>query len=256
MGAGHAHALYVHGHSPVHRLAPEVKLAAAVTFVFGVALTPREAVWAFAVHALVVAAVIAVSGIPVSFVLARITVVAPFIVFALLIPFIGSGERVDVLGIALSRDGLWSTWNIVGKATLGATVSVLLSGTTEIPELLKGMNRLRVPATLTMIAAFMIRYLELLATELRRTRIAMTARGYDPRWLWQIRPLAASAGALFIRSYERGERVHAAMLARGYSGRMPADPSDRRATAAEWSLASLFPLAAWAAAAVAIGTAP
>ena len=33
--------------------------------------------------------------------------------------------------------------------------------------------------------------------------------------------LARSAGALFIRSFERGERVHLAMLSRGYTGRMP-----------------------------------
>ena len=49
----------------------------------------------------------------------------------------------------------------------------------------------------------------------------MTARGYDPSWIAQIRPLATAAGALFIRSYERGERVHQAMLARGFVGEFP-----------------------------------
>jgi cobalt/nickel transport system permease protein len=51
MGAGHAHALYVHEHSPIHRLAPEAKLVAAFLFVFAVAVTSREAVWAFLVYA-------------------------------------------------------------------------------------------------------------------------------------------------------------------------------------------------------------
>jgi cobalt/nickel transport system permease protein len=67
----------------------------------------------------------------------------------------------------------------------------------------------------------MIRYLELISDELGRMRIAMTSRGYDPRWITQARPIAASAGALFIRTYERGERVHAAMVARGFTGEMP-----------------------------------
>ncbi len=40
----------------------------------------------------------------------------------------------------------------------------------------------------------MIRYLEVIAGEMRRTRIAMTARGYDPSWIAQIRPLATAAG--------------------------------------------------------------
>lgn len=221
MGAGHAHPLYVHGHSPVHRLPPEVKLAAAVAFVFAVAVTPREAVWAFGLDAAALVVVAAIAGLRPRFVLARIMVVLPFLALALLAPFVSSGEQIEVLGVGVSREGLWGAWNIVAKATLGATVSVLLAATTEIPRLLRGMARLRVPPVLTAIAAFMVRYLEVVAGEVGRMRTAMTSRGYDPRWLAQARPMADAAGALFIRSFERGERVHAAMLARGYTGTMP-----------------------------------
>ena len=64
MGTGHAHALYVHEHSPIHHLPPQVKIAAAVTFIFSVAVTPREAMWAFAIYAGVIAALVV---IPVGF---------------------------------------------------------------------------------------------------------------------------------------------------------------------------------------------
>jgi cobalt/nickel transport system permease protein len=111
--------------------------------------------------------------------------------------------------------------NIIVKAVLGATASIALVATTEVPDVLRGMARLRVPALLVSIVGFMIRYLELLVGEVSRMRVAMTARGYDPRWLWQARPIATGAGALFVRSYERGERVHAAMLSRGFTGVMP-----------------------------------
>ncbi|CAN5868104.1 MAG: cobalt ECF transporter T component CbiQ [Euzebyales bacterium] len=251
MGAGHAHPLYVHEHSPVHRLAPEVKLAAAFAFVLAVAVTPREAIWAFAIDAATVGLVIRLARLPVRFVAARLAIILPFIAFAFLIPFVASGERIDVLGVSVSQVGLWGTWNIIAKATLGAGVSILLAGTTEVPQLLRGLERLRVPPTLTTIAAFMVRYLELLAAELGRMRTAMTARGYDPRWLWQVRPIAAGAGALFIRSYERGERVHAAMLSRGYSGAMPTI-DERVASRREWLAAASAPLTAGIAAAVAL----
>jgi cobalt/nickel transport system permease protein len=251
MGAGHAHALYVHGHSRAHSLAPEVKVAAAVAFVFAVAVTPRQAVWAFAVHAGVLTAVVAHSGVGPRFVLARLTVILPFIAFALFIPFVGGGERVDVLGVSVSREGLWGAWNVAAKAALGATVSILLAATTQIPHLLTGMNRLHVPSALTMIASFMVRYLELLAGEVRRMRIAMASRGYAPRWLWQARPVATAAGALFIRSYERGERVHAAMLSRGYTGVMP-QIDEHRATTREWVVAAAVPASAWAVALTAL----
>ena len=58
----------------------------------------------------------------------------------------------------------------------------------------------------------------MLGADLARMRVARLSRGDDPRWLWQIRGAAATAGTLFIRAYERGERVYAAMLARGYPG--------------------------------------
>jgi cobalt/nickel transport system permease protein len=251
MGAGHSHPLYVHEHSPTHRLAPEVKVAATVAFVSAVAVTPPRAVWAFAVQALCVAVVAWLSRITPGFVLRRLVVIIPFVAFAVLIPVVASGERVDVLGVGLSREGLWGAWNVIAKASLGASASILLAATTEVPRMLTGMSRLRVPPALTAIASFMVRYLEVIAGELGRMRTAMAARGYAPRWLWQARPVATSAGALFVRSYERGERVHAAMLARGYTGAMP-DIGVRRATTRDWMAAGLPPLVAWITAATAL----
>ncbi len=237
MGAGHAHPLYVHGHSRLHRMAPEAKLAAALVTVVAVAVTPRHAVWAFAVDGAVLAALVRAARVPGRFVLARLTVILPFVLFALTIPLVATGDEIRVAGLGLSRQGLWGTFNVIAKAGLGATVSILLAATTEVPHLLAGMERLRVPRTLTAIAAFMIRYLELVADELGRMRAAMTARGYDPRWLWQVRPLATAAGALFVRTFERGERIHEAMLSRGYVGVMPA-PRARTAGPRDWLAAA------------------
>ena len=215
-------------------------MASAFTFVFLVAITPREAVWAFGVHAVALAGLMMISRVRFRFVLLRLLGVLPFVAFAFLIPFVASGDHIDVLGVSVSREGLWGSWNIIAKATVGATTSILLAATTEVPDILTGMARLRVPVVFTSIAGFMIRYLELIVEEVGRIRMAMTARGYDPRWLWQAKPIAASAGALFIRSYERGERVHAAMLARGWDGTMPDLVADR-ATGADWARAALLP---------------
>lgn len=253
MGAGHAHALYVHEHSATHRLAPEAKLVGTFLFVIAVAVTPRQAVWAFALYALMLSLVIWRSRIPPGFVLIRLAAVIPFILFAFLIPFVAEGPDVEVLGLSLSQEGLWGAWNVIAKATLGATASIVLAATTEIAELLRGMSILKVPAALTAIAMFMVRYLELVSGELGRMRTAMTARGYDPRWLWQAKPVAASAGALFIRTYERGERVHAAMVARGFTGEMP-DLGGSRATAPDWARVIAWVVGAAAIAAIAIGT--
>ncbi len=245
MGAGHSHPLHVHGHSVLHRMAPEAKLVAAFGFVVAVALTPRDAFWVYALDALALVAVARLGHVPARFVLTRAAVVLPFVVFALLLPFIADGERTTVLGVSVAVEGLWGTWQVLSRALLGVTTSVLLAATTEVPDILTGFKRLRAPAVLTQIAAFMLRYLEVVAGELGRMRTAMTARGYDPRWLWQAKPIAASAGALFIRSYERGERVHAAMQARGFTGQMP-ELRGGAATTADWTRAAVLPLVALA----------
>lgn len=244
MSGGHLHALHVHGHSPVHRLAAEAKVAALFAFVLGVVATPREAMWAFGIHAFLLLAVVTFAELPIRFVLRRMTIELPFIAFALFLPFLGGGPETQVLGVGLSTEGLRGAWNIFAKATLGVGASVTLVATTEIPELLHGLDRLRVPRLFTAIAGFMVRYIDVIAGEVQRTRTAMTARGHDPRWLWQVAPLATAAGALFVRSYERGERVHQAMVARGYDGRMPRI-DERRATPLEWGSALAIPFTVW-----------
>ena len=77
------------------------------------------------------------------------------------------------------------------------------------------------PTTLVQIMAFMIRYLSVVTEELRRMHVARVSRGFEARNPRHWPVLAKSFGALFIRSYERGERVHLAMLSRGYTGKMP-----------------------------------
>lgn len=239
MGARHSHTLHVHGHTRVHRLAPHVKVVATVAFVLAVALTPREAFWPYLVDAAVLAAVIAAARLPLGFVASRASVVLPFVFAAALMPFVSSGARVDVLGVGVSVEGMRAAGHVLARAVLGVTASVTLAATTELPRILAGLDRLRVPPVLTQIAGFMLRYLEVVSGELTRMRTSMTARGYDPRWLHQARPVAAASGALFVRSHERGERVHRAMLARGYDGTMP-PLHDDRATPTDW-LVGLLP---------------
>ena len=146
----------------------------------------------------------------------------PFVAFALALPLVASGPRHQVLGLSLSIAGSWAAWNILAKASLGVAVSVVLAWSTPVAGILEGLDRLRVPRALTAIAGFMVRYLDVIMGELHRLEIARVSRGDDPRWAWQGKAVAATAGSLFVRCFERGERVHRAMLSRGFDGRFPA----------------------------------
>ena len=220
--------LVVEPDGPLHQAPAAAKIGAVLVGVLAVVVTPTHAVWAFGLHALVLELVVLAARLPVRTVLRRMTLELPFLLFAALMPFVGPAPDVHVAGIDLSRAGLWSAWGIAVRGTLGVGASVVLAATTTVPDLLDGLRRLRVPVLLVATIGFMVRYAEVLTGELQRMRIARVSRGADPRWLWQGRAVAASAGSLFVRSYERGERVHLAMAARGFDGTFP-DLHDLRA---------------------------
>ncbi|MDU0312463.1 cobalt ECF transporter T component CbiQ [Phycicoccus sp. M110.8] len=245
-GAGHGHHLHFHGYSPIHRLPAHTKLVALVAYVVVVVATPRNLPWVFAVHAVLLGVAVAVSQVPPRYLARRMVVEVPFVVFALLLPFVATGPSVQVGPLSLSQHGLAGAAALLVKGTLGVLASLLLAATTEPRDVVAGLERLRLPHQLVQIMGFMIRYLEVVTGELARMRVARESRGFRARSVRSWPALASTVGALFIRSYERGERVHLAMLSRGYTGRMPV-PHPMTATAAQWRLAAALPVAALAA---------
>jgi len=221
MGAGHGHKLHFHGHSAVHRAPAHVKLLALVGFMLLVVATPRDWYAAFALYALVLLTVVGVSRVPPLYLAKRMVIEVPFALFAVLVPFVATGPQVEVLGLSLSEPGLVAAAGLLMKGTLGVLASLTLAATTEPDEVLRGLQRLRMPDLLVQIMGFMIRYLDVVTGEMARMTTAMRSRGCNPRSPRHWPTLARSLGALFIRSYERGERVHLAMLSRGYTGTLP-----------------------------------
>ena len=218
MGAPHGHRLHFHGHSVVHRAPSHLKLAGLVAFMLVVVATPGEWYPAFAGYLLLLGVLVRASRVPPSYLARRMVVETPFVVFALLLPFVATGPQVQVLGVQVSESGLLAGVALLIKGTLGVIASLLLAATTEPRDLLAGLERLRVPTQLVQIMGFMVRYLDVVTDEMRRMRTARDSRGFSARNPAHWPVIARSAGALFIRSYERGERVHLAMLARGYDG--------------------------------------
>ncbi len=230
----------MHRHTPIHRLPAEVKVVAMVAFIFTVIATPVDQFWAFGLFALLLVGVAAVARIPASVILPRMLVEVPFVLFALLMPFFGTGPTVEVFGFTLYQAGLLAGWGILIKGTLGVVSSILLAATTPARDLLLGLERLRVPDLIVQIASFMLRYTHVVGDEMNRMRVARESRGFQASGVRSWPVIAHSAGALFIRSYERGERVHLAMLSRGYSGRLP-ELAPHTTTSADWATAMALP---------------
>lgn len=164
---------------------------------------------------------IKLAQLPFKTVALRSLIEIPFVLFAFLMPFFGTGATIEVLGITLYENGILAGLGIIAKGTLGILTAILLSSTTTAREILRGLERLKVPTLIIQIATFMLRYTNVVNDEMERMRIARASRGFEATGVKHWKILGQSAGALFIRSYERGERVHLAMVSRGYQGLMP-----------------------------------
>lgn len=209
--------------SRVHRLDPRAKVVGLLGVTVVAVGTPLDR-WPVWVACALVLAVVALAGRIGARTLWRRgrLVLVPVLMVAAFVPLVRSGGDAIALGpLTVHETGLGIAGALAAKALIGACSAVLLGATTSFPALLRGLEALRVPRLMVLIAALMYRYLFVIVGEVGRLRIALAARAYRPRTALQAGALGGAAGALFLRSHGRGERVHLAMLARGFDGRMP-----------------------------------
>ena len=227
----------------MHRLEPHVKIVAAFLFIVVVILTPITNWVAYVSYVILIGLTIAVAKLPLTTVLLRSLIEVPFVLFAVLMPFFGSGETLEFGPFTLYEEGLLAAAAIVAKGSLGVLTAICLSASTQAREMLRGFERLRMPAVMVQIITFMLRYVNVVNDELARMRVARESRGFVASGIKDWKFLAATAGSLFIRSYERGERVHLAMLSRGYVGKLP-DSDNRIVPTRQWVIGMTLPFLA------------
>ena len=208
----------------VHKLDPRTKLVTTLLFILAVVLTPPDSWLAFASYFTLIAALLLLSTVPILYVVKRSLVIMPFVLMmTIFIPFFKGGEvagsyNIWLWEVTVTSSGLQVLTNIVTKAWLSVLSLILLTSTTRMANLLKGLEQVGLPRVMVMILSFMYRYIFVLVDETMRMKQARDSRNFGGGWLWQIRTIGNMVGTLFIRSYERGERVYAAMVARGFDG--------------------------------------
>jgi cobalt/nickel transport system permease protein len=157
-------------------------------------------------------------------------VALPFMLIALPLVFLRPGEpigNVDLgpLHLTISGDGLRTFATIALKSWLSVQVALLLTYTTPFHDLLDALRELRVPRILVAIIGFMYRYLAVIGDEAARLIRARASRSAEADGRraggsigWRARVTGQMVGSLFLRSYERSERIYDAMVSRGFEG--------------------------------------
>jgi cobalt/nickel transport system permease protein len=187
----------------LHRAPAGWKLAAALALVLTVVLLPRsQLAWLLAL-AVLLAGLLAISGIRLLFLLRRLLLLEPLV--------------LGVAGLMWFQPGGASVFALVMlKANLCLLTTLLLSHTTSFPDLVRVLRRLRVPWMFVTTLALMHRYLFVLADEADRMRRARASRTFTRGRRFQWQALSSVLGQLFVRASDRAGRVYNAMCARGW----------------------------------------
>lgn len=221
---------YQHGDSRIHRLDPRVKVVVTVLFILSNVLLPDGAWIAFVLAWMSILLASRLAELSSLYVVTRSFIVLPFTLAAVTVVFALPGEPLAtwIVGpwrLVATDAGLIRFISIVIRSWLSVQMAILLTATTAFPDLMHALHHLRVPASLVAIISFMYRYLAVLvieASRLLRAREARSAAASDGRTggslFWRAKVAGNMIGQLFVRSYDRSERVYAAMQARGYRG--------------------------------------
>lgn len=168
---------------------------------------------------------ILVSHISLSYAFKRIALILPFGgAIALLQFFIREGTVIYTLpfGIEISQQGLDFGLLLFSRIIVCVTAIVFLSSITPMHDLINSARKLGVPREFSMLLSLTLRYLFFFYDELMRIRNAQKTRCFDIRnkrttYMWRLKKVGETISMMFLRSYEKGEKVYFSMLSRGYS---------------------------------------
>jgi cobalt/nickel transport system permease protein len=222
---------YIDGSSPVHVLDARVKLLLALGFIICASLLPVGSWLALTCLTALLWLAIVVSGIGLGTIIRRALVALPFLIVVVTIIFSVPGRPVFRVPLGLftltaTDAGLLRFTSIIWKSWLSLQAALLLTATTHFLDVLRALRALRLPAVMVAILSFTYRYLYLLVDEAQRLMRARDCRSAAAEGkgggtvLWRARVTGRLVGTLFLRSFERSERIYVAMLSRGYDGEL------------------------------------
>lgn len=228
--------------SPLHQADPRLKIIAAVSLILLIGLTPVGRIGSYLGFFVLIMALAVAARLNPWDVFKRSFVAIPFALAAVSLLFTIPGQplgRIPVIGWTITEEGAVRFVSIMLKSMISIQAGVILVLTTHLTDMLWGLGELRVPRILVAVISFMYRYIFVLADEALRLTRARDSRSAVIRGnqvlgqslVFRARTTGRMIGNLFLRSFERSERVYQAMVSRGYQGVMKhlAAPSPRPA---------------------------
>ncbi len=192
--------------TPVHNLSTDIKIIISLSFIFLLSTLPINLlIWIFPIGLTVQFTIIYISKIPVLYIIKRALLISPLVLPVILLnTFFKNSGGLEISIIFTLR------------AFLSIITLLLLLSTTKFYSILKTLGKWKFPNILIIILSFMYRYFFLLQDELERMIRSLKLRSCNIKKTLLFRYYTNIIGILFIKSYDRAERVFQAMELRGY----------------------------------------
>lgn len=212
--------------SLLESLDPRVKIISFLAVILCMVLTPITHLKDFGLYFLLILAISFLTRITPGRIVKRMCILIPFVLFiAIFVSFVKGGHvywslKIGYWKLDVTYEGVRTFLNIIIKSGLSVLLLVVVSSTTTFPDFLHGLDLLRMPRLLVMLISFMCRYIFVLLDEARQLVRVRPLRYLGSRYTEQFLVPGYMIGMLFIRTFERAERIRSAMILHGFSGEM------------------------------------
>ena len=219
--------------SPIHELDATFKLVFTLCLILIINLTPITLWPAHLCYLLFILAIAVLARATPRSLLSRSMLVLPFALMASIgLPFVREGTVIASVPMPWGRLGVTDVGmirfaNVMAKSWLSILASITLVSSTPFVEIARGFRSIGLPGILVSVILMMYRYIFVLVDEAQSMLRARDARSVEIEGArsggtlrWRAQVTGRMIGTLFLRTYERSERIYQAMLARGYDGQL------------------------------------
>lgn len=206
--------------TPLHRLDSRAKVLASACFLAVLGSFNRLEISSLLPLSLFPVALAAFGDVPAGMFLRKVLLALPFMfILGAFLPLLDPVPALRIGPVEISR-GWLAFGSLMVRGTLAVATAAALVAVTGFGDVCTALGRLRAPRFFVQQLLFLYRYLFIVGEETQRSLLARELRAHGHSMAWGEYP--SFIGSLLLRSWERAERVHAALLARGFRGTLPA----------------------------------
>jgi cobalt/nickel transport system permease protein len=205
------------GDSPLHRLDPRAKLITTLAFIVTVVSFDKYTLSALVPFFIFPVVQISVGGLPTGYLLRKVLLVSPFAVLIGIFNPLMDREILLQIGSINVSGGWVSFFSILTRFLLTVTAALILIAATGFNAVCSALARLGVPRAFVVQLMFLYRYLFVLTDEAARMVRAISLRSFNSGGM-AFKTFVPMMGHLLLRTLDRAQRIHLAMLCRGFDG--------------------------------------